>query len=171
MSTPVLVSASEYLATVYRPDRDYVDGNTLERNVGEKDHSKLQFRLARWFDDRRSQSDFFVFIEQRLRVSSTRYRIPDLCVYLGAEPDEQIFTTPPFICVEILSPRDTLSSLRERIDDYLAFGVPHVWLVDPTARRAWACSEAGFLEARDGTLRTFEPEILIPLTEIFASLD
>ena len=33
---------SEYLATSYRPDREYVDGEVKERNVGEYDHSRPQ---------------------------------------------------------------------------------------------------------------------------------
>ena len=31
----------EYLATSYRPDCDYVDGEIEERNLGEKEHSIL----------------------------------------------------------------------------------------------------------------------------------
>jgi hypothetical protein len=44
--TPTLVSLSEYLATIYRPDCEYVDGELLERNVGEWDHSRLQALLS-----------------------------------------------------------------------------------------------------------------------------
>jgi hypothetical protein len=40
-----LVPAEEYLRTAYRPDRDSVDGEVLERNVGERDHSRLQLIL------------------------------------------------------------------------------------------------------------------------------
>ncbi len=32
----------KYLRTIYRPDCDYIDGEVLERNVGEIDHSRLQ---------------------------------------------------------------------------------------------------------------------------------
>ena len=41
MSTATLVPVEEYLATIYHPDCDYVDGVLLERNVGQKDHSNL----------------------------------------------------------------------------------------------------------------------------------
>jgi hypothetical protein len=37
-----LVSAGEYLATVYHPDCDYVDGVVLERNVGTREHASWQ---------------------------------------------------------------------------------------------------------------------------------
>jgi len=42
MSTATAVSLSEYLNTSYRPDCDYLDGELLERNGGERDHSRLQ---------------------------------------------------------------------------------------------------------------------------------
>jgi hypothetical protein len=49
MATETLIPVSEYLSTDYEPDCDYVDGLLEERNVGEKDHSKLQTMLARLF--------------------------------------------------------------------------------------------------------------------------
>jgi hypothetical protein len=42
MPTGALVSIGEYLATVYRPDCDFVDGVIEERNWGENDHAGLQ---------------------------------------------------------------------------------------------------------------------------------
>ena len=42
MSVLTLTSVEEYLSTLYRPDCDLVDGALIERNVGQKDHSKLQ---------------------------------------------------------------------------------------------------------------------------------
>jgi hypothetical protein len=39
MSSATLVSVQEYLATSFRPDRDYVDGEIQERNLGERPHS------------------------------------------------------------------------------------------------------------------------------------
>ena len=46
MKATMLVPVEEYLRTSYRPDRDYVDGEVLERNLGEHDHSDLQTELA-----------------------------------------------------------------------------------------------------------------------------
>jgi hypothetical protein len=37
----MVVPVEEYLRTSYRPDCDYVDGEVLDRNVGEHDHSDL----------------------------------------------------------------------------------------------------------------------------------
>ncbi len=42
MQTGELMSVREYLSTSFRPDCDYVDGEVVERNVGEYDHARLQ---------------------------------------------------------------------------------------------------------------------------------
>lgn len=164
-----LVSVDEYLHTDYSPDCDYVDGVVLERNVGEKDHSKAQKRILLYLEDGGEQWNIFVIQETRVQISATRFRVPDICVFIGPEPDEQIFTSPPFLCIEILSPEDRMSRMQQRIDDYLAFGVRYVWVVDPQTRKAWIYTSEGSREVRDGMLRTASPEILIPLESVFGS--
>jgi Uma2 family endonuclease len=170
MGTPsTLVSVEEYLHTAYDPDCDYVDGVLVDRNVGEKDHSKAQKRILLYLEERRVLWNIFVIQELRVQVSRTRYRIPDICVVAGPEPDEQILTTPPFLCIEILSPEDRMSRMQQRIDDYLAFGVSYVWVIDPQTRRAWAYTAEVMREVRDGLLRTENPDITVPLQEVFGS--
>ncbi len=103
MKTAAPISVDEYLRTTYDPDCDYVDGEVIERNVGERSHGELQFELARLFRvTHRLDWHTHAFIEQRLQESETRFRIPDVCVYLGEKPKEQVLHTPPFICIEIL---------------------------------------------------------------------
>jgi Uma2 family endonuclease len=170
MGTPTtLVSVDEYLHTDYSPDCDYVDGVVLERNVGEKDHSKAQQEILFYLRGYRKQWNIFVIQETRVQISAKRYRVPDICVFLGQEPDEQIFTSPPFLCIEILSPEDRMSRMQQRIDDYVAFGVRYVWVVDPQTRKAWIYTSEGSREVRDGMLRTENPEILVPLETVFGS--
>ena len=92
-------------------------------------------------------------------------------MYAGPEPQEQIFRTPPFICIEILSPEDRWARVQQRIDDYLAFGVSHVWVIDPREQRAWVYSKDGSREVlADGALRTENPSLEVPLAEIFGEL-
>jgi Uma2 family endonuclease len=166
MGTAVLVSVEEYLHTVYRPDCDYVDGVVEERNLGEYDHARLQGRLLQWLMALEKRLGIWVVPEQRVRVKPARYRIPDICVVLGAEPQEQIFTQPPFLCIEILSVEDRMVRVQERIDDYLEFGVRYVWLINPQTRKAWIYTSDGAREAKDGVLRTANPEIAVPLSEV-----
>lgn len=55
MATVTYVSVSEYLETSYRPDCEYLEGDLLERNVGEWDHSRLQTLLSRYLVNREKQ--------------------------------------------------------------------------------------------------------------------
>jgi Uma2 family endonuclease len=161
------VSVEEYLHKVYRPDFDYVDGVLVDRNVGEKDHGDAQGNLYAFLRERRKLWGIYVALETRVRISPTRFRVPDLCVFVGPAPDEQVFTQPPFLCIEILSPEDRMSRMQVRIKDYLNFGVRYVWLVDPETHAAWICTSEGMHEVRDGTLRTENPELPVPLSEVF----
>ena len=167
MKTEALVPVEEYLRTTYDPDCDYVDGEVLERNLGERDHSTVQREFIFFFRSRQQAWKAFVFPEQRVQVSPTRFRVPDICVYVGEEPEDQIFRTPPFICIEILSPEDRWTRMQQKIDDYLRFGVPYVFVLDPRDRRVWACTKDGNTEIRDGVLRTGDPSLEVPLAEIF----
>jgi Uma2 family endonuclease len=167
MSTAALVGLQEYLTTTYHPDCDYVDGVLVERNAGQKDHSKLQRRLIVWFDGRSPELRLAVFPEQRIKINARRFRIPDICVVPLPEPDEQIFTQPPYICIEILSPDDTFPSLQQRFDDYLAMGVANVWVLDPESRRGWRITREGHLEALDGVLRTADGRVQMPIADLF----
>jgi Uma2 family endonuclease len=83
------------------------------------------------------------------------------------EPEEQVFTEPPYICIEALSPDDTSRKLQERLDDYLAMGVPNVWVIDPDSRRAWRIVREGHLEVLDGVLRTSDLRVALPLPDLF----
>lgn len=170
MATQTAPGVEEYLSTSYAPDREYVDGRLVERNVGELDHSELQTELAIFLGALRERMAIRVYVEQRVQVKPTRFRVPDICVVAGACPHGPVLTQPPLVCIEILSPDDRVAEMQERIDDYLEFGVPYVWVIDPQRRRAWVHTAEGAREARDGVLRTAEPEIVVPLREIFASL-
>jgi len=164
MATGSLVSVHDYLSTSYRPDCDYVDGVVLERNLGEKDHSRLQTEIAFYYRSHRKEWGLWGFVELRVQVSATRFRVPDVCLVLG-NPPGQILSTPPFICIEVLSPDDRLSEMRQRVEDYLAFGVPYVWILDPATRHAWRCTPGGMQEVTE--LRTENPETLVPVCDLF----
>ena len=171
MTSGTLVSVTEYLTTTYRPDREYVGGVVLERHLGERDHSVLQAELIiyLYLGSVRRKLGVHVFPEQRVQVSKDRFRVPDITVVAGAKPTEPIFTTPPFLCIEILSKDESLARMKRRVDDYLSFGVPYVWLIDPRERRAWSCTREKTIEVT-GALTASSPEIRVPLAEMFSSL-
>jgi Uma2 family endonuclease len=167
MAASTQISVDEYLRTSYRPDCDYVDGEVLERNLGEYDHSRPQGLIYAFLFNREKEWRIRVVPEQRVQVKPSRFRIPDICVVLADSPVEAIFRRPPFICIEILSKDDTFKSLTERLDDYLAMGVPNVWVIEPHTRRGYIYNSNGILEAKDGVLRAANSEIAVPLASIF----
>src|SRR5712671_4676595 len=123
MQSSTLVSVEEYLNTSYSPDCEYVEGKILERNLGEFDHSRLQINLGTYLRIREKEWGILAVTEQRVQVKSDRFRVPDVCVVAGARPSEQIYTRPPFLCVEILSKEDRMTDVLMKVDEYLTFGV------------------------------------------------
>jgi Uma2 family endonuclease len=93
-----------------------------------------------------------------------------LCLSHAGAPRDEIFTTPPFIAIEILSNEDRMSRVRQKINQYLDFGVSYVWVIDPQNRKAGVYTAQGIFEANDLVLRVDDPAIEISLVEIFAAL-
>lgn len=162
------IRMEEYLSTDYRPDCDYVDSEVQERNWGEWDHARTQKRVIFYCASREKDWGIEVLPEQRIQVGPNRFRISDVCVVLGDSEDHDIHKAP-FLCIEVLSPEDRMARMKDRVDDYLNMGVPHVWVVDPQRKAAFQITPAeGWREVKDGILRTQNPSFEVPLTEIFA---
>ena len=138
MATSTRLSLSEYMKTSYTPDREYVDGELRERNVGKWEHARLQALLAIWFGSQEKGWSVKVATEQRVQVSLTRVRIPDVML-VPRGPQPEVAVDPPVLVVEILSPDDTYTETQSRSADYLKMGVPCVWIIDPTSRTGRQC--------------------------------
>lgn len=167
----VLIPVSEYLSTSYSPDCDYVDGEVRERNMGELDHSDLQLRLLELLSNPANKVYFRTNPEIRIQVSPTRFRIPDVCLRRVSAPKEQIIRTPPLLCIEVLSPEDRMSRMREKVRDYLEMGVPEVWVVDPATRSVTVCAGATSVEHTTGELTIPETPVVLAIADIFKVLD
>jgi Uma2 family endonuclease len=163
------VSIEEYLSTAYEPDMDYVDGELEERNVGEYEHNVVQKRILFWFDRRAKEWRIRAIQEQRTRLGPSLARVPDVSVFSRDLPVEQVFTRPQLIAIEVLSPEDRHSRMDKKIRNYLDFGVPHVWVVDPGSRVGWDCSDGNWV--RKERFEVAEGPIYLSLKELFAELD
>jgi Uma2 family endonuclease len=166
--TDTLVSLDEYLSTVYDPDCEYVDGEVIERNMGEFDHSALQGIIFAIFYAQGMESSIYAYPELRVQVDATRYLVPDITV-TTKKGKGKILREPPFLCIEILSPEDRVSRMEAKIDDYLAFGVKHVWLIDPRRKKAWSYTSEGKRES-SAVLTTSDPRITLALDAVFTKL-
>ncbi|MEO6437038.1 MAG: Uma2 family endonuclease [Tepidisphaeraceae bacterium] len=91
--------------------------------------------------------------QRAMRLAHDLYRIPDVAVFAGTEPDEGVPSRPPLVAVEIVSRDDRYSEVLEKLAEYQQWGVTHIWVVDPH-RRTLATYE-------DGALRTV-PTLALP---------
>jgi Uma2 family endonuclease len=169
MTPGVRISVDEYLSTVYEPDCEYVDGELIERNVGEFDHSALQFVLIELLGKQRRAAGVHIFPELRVQVAARRFRVPDVTV-TTSKGKGRILREPPLLCIEILSPEDRASRLLVKINDYFSFGVQYVWVIDPQERTAWSYTSEGKRETAT-MLTTESPRLTLNISEVFAALE
>jgi Uma2 family endonuclease len=165
MSAHTQISREEYLRTSYEPDAEYLDGEIVERNVGEYPHSNAQVNLAGFFYSLRKKLPLHVGTELRLRVASQRYRVADLAVFAPQAPTENVPSSPPLIVIEIVSRDDRYTQIMEKLEEYRTWGVPHVWLVDPWVRKLYVYT-AGLSEVPAFQIPEYNLEL--PAAEIFS---
>jgi Uma2 family endonuclease len=160
-ATPITLD--DYMSTSYSPDCEYIDGVVVERNVGQGKHAYTQSRLLLKLNQLMAQRNL-VLVAQRVRVSSTRVRIPDVCVI---EELEEVVTKPPLLCVEVLSPDDRWNRVIASVSDYQTMGVPCVWVIDPYQVKAWTFeSENPPVEVKDGRLTAQSLDIAVQLADV-----
>ena len=150
MGAKAAISAEEYLHTSFPDlDREYRDGEVLERTMPDALHGTAQGLLCGFFVALRKKLSLYVLPETRMKLREGLYLIPD---------------SPPLIAIEILSPDDRLTAVREKLQEYRAWGVAHVWLVDPHSLRLYTC-DTGLTEVNSFSI----PELSVELghAEIF----
>jgi Uma2 family endonuclease len=154
MATSSAVPVEEYLRTSYHPDMEYLDGQLLERHVGEYFHSRFQSLMAMMLASREREQRFRAFIGQRVQVGDRpRYRIPDICVKALPHQVTPILRQPD-LAIEIVSPDDEVPEMLAKIGDYLAAGIPHIWVVDPYKRTLVEADRNGIRQPTTQVLST-----------------
>jgi Uma2 family endonuclease len=140
-------------ATVYTPDDllampdgdhfELVDGHLVERNIGaESSHiaSKLLSLLLAFCEQ---HGLGWVFGPdcgyQCFPGRPTTVRRPDVSVvrsgrFEGDQVPTGYVTLAPDLAVEVLSPNDLDYETDQKIEDYLAAGVPLVWVINPQSK-------------------------------------
>jgi Uma2 family endonuclease len=165
MGTLTSVPVEEYLRTYYEPDMEYVNGQLVERHVGEYFHSFMQMALGAVLKTRARERRYRVFAEQRIRVNDEpRFRIPDLCVKALPHERTSVLIQPDLV-IEIVSLDDTPTDMLSKIADYTAAGIPYIWVVDPYQH---SLIEAGNFGLRRPALAILETPLVGPVD--FAAL-
>jgi Uma2 family endonuclease len=126
-------------------------------------HGRTQLRLGIFFGTLSQQHSVYASVETRMKLREGLYRIPDVWVFWPSEPIE-VPDSPPLIAIEVLSTDDRLTEIREKLEEYRAWGVPHVWLVDPHSERLYIC-DSGLKEVKSFAIP--ELDIELAATQIF----
>jgi Uma2 family endonuclease len=164
------MSVEEYLRTSFEDaDCEFVDGEIVERNVGELPHGTLQVKLSAALSGLSSRLGIQVVSEIRVQTRATHFRVADIAVWRPGDIGTRIPTVPPFLVVEILSPEDRMVRVQEKVQEYLAMGTEYVWLIDPQERKAIVYSQQAPAGRLEQVLRTQKPDIEIPLSTILPS--
>ncbi|HEY7306288.1 MAG TPA: Uma2 family endonuclease [Bryobacteraceae bacterium] len=107
----------------------------------------------------------------RLKVVPDVEPVPDVVAVRGKFKGHYPHTAPE-LCIEILSPGDTLAKALEKAKTYISWGSQCVWIIDPEQRTAWNLSREALQPAwisPDGALRIAETSI--DLTALFVEVD
>lgn len=167
MASMTHIPLSEYLETDYRPDREYVDGEIRERNVGKWEHARTMTLLAGWIGGHEREWGIVACLSLRVQVSPNRVRVPDVVALLpGPQPD--VLIGPPLLVVEVMSPDDGYSDTQERVHDYQEMGVETVWIIDPKTRTGRVCSGSEWVETR--RLEVAGTPLYVELGDIFSQI-
>ncbi len=140
MATATHVPVEVYLSSNYEPDAEYVDGAIEERPMGQYDHASWQKAILLWFANNAKEWNSRVLPDYRVKVSATRYRVPDVTVFDRLRPIEQILTYPPIAVFEVLSPEDRVARMLVKLRDYQTMGILTIVVIDTdtdTIYRYW----------------------------------
>jgi Uma2 family endonuclease len=167
MAVAATVTLEEYLSTSYDPDREYVDGRLIERNVGELNHGFLQLILGMSLKAQGLRS----YVEARFQVRQDRFRIPDVMALApGQKRARHYQIESPYIVIEIVSPDDRVGEMNVKLLDYFNARVPNIWVVDPRTRTLTVHEPSRKFTVSD-RVETVDRTVSIDVADLFRRLD
>jgi Uma2 family endonuclease len=147
------ISPEEYLAMRFEWEPEYVHGELRERPMPDFVHGRISSRFAVVLALLERQQGLFVGTEVRCRLSPDVYRLPDVIL---TRSFERVPHTPPIMVTEVLSPDDAYVDVVEKAEEYAAWGVRNIWLVDPWSKRLQVWTGGMFSTVEKFELREFD---------------
>jgi Uma2 family endonuclease len=178
------LTAEEFWQQYAGKPYELVRGEVKERMPAGLIHGLLAMRLGRRIDTVASERRRGITVAAetgfRLRTAwGESVRAPDVA-FIRTErlpsPLPQTFADlAPDLVVEIASPNDAYTELRDKVDEWLQAGVQVVWVVDPQRHTVEVFqANAPIRVLREGDTLTGDPvlpDFQLPLSELFAELD
>ena len=154
-----------------KPHYEYWFGEAIQKSMPTSLHGLVQLVLGMLL----LQRGWKAGSEVRLKVSDVAHPVPDL-VANSTSMESPYPQGPVDLCVEILSPNDSLRVVFSKAAHYLDWEIGSVWIIDAERRKAYSMSlqsprpvELGISDAL--TAGSGERAIAIPLSELFAEID
>lgn len=133
-----LVTAEEFML---RPERhiELIDGKVVHLMPPLLDHAyfagRIYFALEA-FNRRHKLGRVFTEGSFRVENAPEKVRAPDVCFIsnkdLEDKPLDSYFDGGPTLAIEVVSKNDTLSSTRNKVDQFLSAGSKAAWIVHPS---------------------------------------
>jgi Uma2 family endonuclease len=136
----------------FETDPDYVDGELVERPMGEYDHATWQQAIQQWFLLHAKEWNIRVRPELRVQISPTRYRVADVVVFDRALPIEPYLTHPPIAVFEVLSPEDRINRVLVRLKDFEQIGIKTILVIDPDTQTIYRYLAGSLETSHESTL-------------------
>ena len=137
-----------------------------------RNHARAAQNLGALLD--RFKDRYVIYQQLSLNLDGWQ-TIPDLCLYRRGElssdwlTDDDEVTQPPVLVIEILSPKQNLQPLVDKIREYIRHGVKSCWLVLPATRVISVFPASGGSRAfTENMLQDDTAEIEIPIADVFA---
>jgi len=159
------ISESEYFEMRFEDlEPEFVHGELIEKSMPTLIHGWLQVLLGI-----RLRVAGFPVVAVRMRLAAGVIRIPDVALFIGSLPAEQVPTHPPFVVIEITSPDDRHVEVLRKLEDYRTWGVRHIWLIQPELRKfhvyeSGSLREVGQFELTDSNIRIVADELFAEAT-------
>lgn len=143
ISAPALVTVDQFLDMHFDGPVELVRGEIVELTRPEQSHGNVCFEvgfcIASWA--RKSNAGRVTTNDGRIVTEPVpgTVRGTDVAFFAANQlTDGKLPRGPialvPVLCVEVLSPPNTWTEMRNKIEEFLAAGVHEVWLVDPEVR-------------------------------------
>ncbi len=140
-------------------------------------HGIIQIRLGTALQNHYGKQ-YEIAAEVELKLpKAIKPTIPDLCIFpkmqLKLSHDILKVETPPITTIEILSPKQPIEDVKEKIlNNYFPAGVKSAWLVIPTTRTVSIYTpDEKFVSFANGTLTDPATGISLEIDEIFYGLE
>jgi Uma2 family endonuclease len=138
--------------------------------MGSRNHSYVQVNLALAFA---RLEKLIIFSELSLEIAGKEYK-PDICLYPeDYEPhslakDVIRETRLPSLAVEILSPRQVMAEIMDKLSAYFEAGIPSAWIVIPSGHTVMVYSNLDTVRAfSEGDIVDDKLNLCLPLQQIF----